>query len=158
MAFPLLNEKKTDLSNEMLLQVALILEMQNVCEMMCYAMAREFDRSGYKDTFFQRKKQALTEIKTCFERAARLINCNFDETLQKIWNKAALNNETEAVYDAVQWLSMDTLRLLLIYHSRCDADWTKRERIHKAILNFKPDEKVTFDLDGLLKYYNIEKK
>lgn len=151
--FDLFNEEGTDFSNEYIILMAMCLEFLNAAEMICYGVSRKCENSGYKDTFFQNKKMAISESKKCWDRCAKLIDVNFKETMDKISNK--IPEQASLTYDSMLWLAKDIIRLSLDYHSRCDSSLEKREKIHKAIMNFKEDTTMPFNREGIYKYLNL---
>ena len=149
------NDNNTDFSNEFIILMALVIEMVNASEMICYKISRDLEHSGYRNTFFQQKKQCIGNIKKSVDYIASQINTGFDDVMQRIISKSV--GEETYTFDCMQHLSLDTIRLLLEYHSRCDGDIQKPERVHKAIMNFKEIEKNRFDLKALLEYFNTKR-
>lgn len=149
------NDDNTDFSNEFIILMALVIEMQTASEMICYKLSRDLSNSGYKNTFFQNKKLAISQAKKHIDAAAAVINNGFDDIIQRMINK--VQGQEAYTFDCVQHMALDTIRLLLEYHSRCDGDGAKQERVHKAIMNFKEIDKNRFDLNALLKYFNTNK-
>lgn len=150
----LLNANKDDLSNEMMAVLAVILEMTLSCEMMCYKCADSFDRAGYRKIFFQQKKHALSEARKAIETCIKQLDIAFQSVYDKIYMKVPENFIARA--DGMQWLAHDMTELVLTYLSRVDHNDDKRDRIKKAIRNFKPADDMFFDLDKLLKYFDIK--
>ena len=59
--------------------------------------------------------------------------------------------------EALQSYADDIVRLLILYYSRVDGDPQgndKRERVHKAIANFKPVP--GFDAEALIKFFKMQ--
>lgn len=50
-------------------------------------------------------------------------------------------------------MANDVVQLLLIYFARSDGDMERKDKMKKALLNFKPIKEV--DLDALMVYYKI---
>lgn len=150
----LLNDTNTDLSNEMIVQLAIVLEMVLGAEIICYRCARSFDAINAKGIFFQEKKRSINNARKSIENCISQLEMGFDGMFEKVWNK--IPGQQAKRCDAMQWLANDVIKLLLIYYSRADSDIEKRKRMQKALLNFKPDAETSFNLDEMLKYYNIE--
>ena len=55
--------------------------------------------------------------------------------------------------DFVQAMANDVVQLLLIYFGRSDGDMERKDKMKKALLNFKPIKEV--NLDALMEYYKI---
>ncbi len=59
--------------------------------------------------------------------------------------------------EALQSYADDIVRLLILYYSRVDGDPQgndKRQRVHKAIANFKPVP--GFDAEALIKFFKMQ--
>lgn len=151
---PLLNEDGTDLSIDMYLQVGLVLEMLTACQYICNCCGRSYDMAKYKDVFFQQKRQTVNELQRAFKRVCIMIDRNFDGVLQKIWAK--FPGESGKAYESLQTAAIEDLRMLLIFNTRCNGDVEKMRKMQKALLNFNASNDSDYDLDALLKYYNLE--
>lgn len=96
----------------------------------------------------------MNELQRTMKRVCTMIDRNFDDVLQKIWAK--FPTQSGMAYDSLQTAAMEDLRMLLILNTRCDGDIEKMHKMQKALLNFKAADDSNYDLDSLLKYYNLE--
>lgn len=152
----LINDEGTDFSNEILVQLEICLLLLNSADYMCNRLSAAFKSIGQTRTFFSRKKQVVNECAARMKKIVLDLDKEFSGTFDSIWNKVP-GQELER-YEAIEWLTADTLKLMLIYNSRLCDNLEKHERMQKALLNFKPDEGVPFDLDEMLRFYNLNPK
>lgn len=153
---PVLNSNKDDLSYEFYVQVGMIMEMLQACQIICEKCSRTLDNFKYKETFFQKKKQTIAALHRQFKHVCDNIDRNFDGILQSVYDKYP--NDAGGAYDSLQRAALEDIRILLIFMHRCDGDAEKQHKMEKAMLNFKPGDGENFNLDGLMKYYNFDKK
>lgn len=148
----LLNEQKTDFSNEVIIQLAICLEAVYAAEIICYKVADTLDRSGYINSLFQKRKQDYRKARTMIQDVISKLEVAFDQTFDNIVYKKDGSERMRAHH--VQGTANDLVQLLLIYFARGDGDPEKKDRMKKALLNFKPT--LDIDLDAIMKYYNFK--
>lgn len=147
----LLNEDNTDFSNEIMVQLAIMLECTYAAELIAYRVSRDLDNSRIKETLFQKKKQLFNRARTKTQEIIRDLEVSLDGTFADIQKR---NFERFGNTDYVQGLANDILQVLLIYYARSDGDPETRKRMKKALANFKPNPEI--DLGELMKYYKFE--
>lgn len=147
----LLNEDRTDFSNEIMVQLAIMLECTYAAELIAYRVSRDLDNSGIKNTLFQKKKQLFNQARRKTQEIIRDLEVSLDGTFADIQRK---NLEKFDGTDYVHGLANDILQLLLIYYARSDGDPETRKRMKKALANFKPNPEI--DLTELMKYYKFD--
>ena len=113
-------------------------------------VSNTLDHNGYVGTLFQRKKQCLNNARRKIESIIRDLEYAFDKTFDDIVYRPG---ETISRTDFVQAMANDVVQLLLIYFGRSDGDMVRKDKMKKALLNFKPIKEV--DLDALMEYYKI---
>lgn len=119
--------------------------------MIAYKVSRSLDAYGVQGSLFQKRKQALNNARRGLQEVIRQLEIAFDESIDQVFvNEKQLTGQ----YGAFQKLASDTLQMLLIYHARGEGDQEKRDRMKKALLNFKPES--TIDLDAIMKYYDFK--
>ena len=146
----IINKNKTDFSAEILVQLAIMLEAVYAAEIIAYKVSNTLDHNGYVGTLFQRKKQCLNNARKKIESIIRDLEYAFDKTFDDIVYRPG---ETISRTDFVQAMANDVVQLLLIYFGRSDGDMERKDKMKKALLNFKPIKEV--DLDALMEYYKI---
>lgn len=145
-----LNREGNDLSPEMVLQLVVALECIFSSEIIFYRAAEILDQSGVSKTLFQEKKHKVREARQLMQRVIRNLECAFDDTLNKVYNK--IEGQELVRCEAVHGLANDIVHLLLIIFAKTDGNPAKRESVKKALLNYK-DEWEDLDLKELLKFY-----
>lgn len=145
------NKDTNDFSYEVLVQLGVMLEAIWGGEMIAYKVSRTLDAYGVQGSLFQKRKQALNNARRGLQEVIRQLEIAFDESIDQVFvNEKQLTGQ----YGAFQKLASDTLQMLLIYHARGEGDQEKRDRMKKALLNFKPES--TIDLDAIMKYYDFK--
>ena len=128
----LINDSGTDLSAEGYAALGVLLEIVWGIQTMGARMARALDAIDARNCLVQRKKQAFNDAM-----------CRVPEgTLERT--------------EALQSYADDIVRLLILYYSRVDGDPQgndKRQRVHKAIANFKPVP--GFDAEALIRFFKM---
>lgn len=135
----LINDSGTDLSAEGYAALGVLLEMVWGIQTMWARMARTLDEIGARDCLVQRKKQAFNDAKKSINGLLKGLEAAFDETFN--YAMCRVPEGTLERTEALQSYADDIVRLLILYYSRVDGDPQgndKRQRVHKAIANFKP--------------------
>lgn len=136
-------------SKDLRLSIGLLLYSIWASEIVCYRIAESMDLLKAKNTFTQRRKQSLNRARRMVLQIIRDMGIAFDDDF-------ALVAQTEKGYmDNVQENANDILKLLLIYFSRGDGDWEKKDKMKLALLNFKPNPEG-YNIVELLKYFNLK--
>lgn len=150
----LINEAGTDLSAEGYAALGVLLEMVWGIQTMGARMAKALDRIGAKDCLVQRKKHAFNEAKKNINALLKGLEVAFDETFNYAMCRV-LEGTLERT-EALQSYADDIVRLLILYYSRVDGapdGNDKRERVHRAIANFKAVP--GFDADALIRFLKM---
>lgn len=146
-----LNEKGDDVSAELMIPFAIMLECTWAAEIIAYRMSDTMDAYFQTHTLVQKKKQEFRKARQMVESVIRHLEYSFDVDFNRAGEKGA------GYTDVIQENANDILKLLLIYFSRSDTDWEKKHRMKQALINFKPSEEVKdIDLVGLLKYFKLQ--
>ena len=150
----LINDSGTDLSAEGYAALGVLLEMVWGIQTMGARMARSLDEIGARNCLVQRKKQAFNDAKKSINGLLKGLEAAFDETFNYAMCRVpeSIAERTEAL----QSYADDIVRLLILYYSRVDGDPQgndKRQRVHKAIANFKPVP--GFDAEALIRFFKM---
>ena len=148
----LLNEQGTDFSREVLIQLAICLNIVWAAEIICYKVARTLDASGYISSLFQKRKQSFNKARTGLQTIIRDLETAFDGTFDRIVNK--VDGKECMTQDYLQGTANDVVELLLIYYMRGDGDQDRKDKMKKALMRFKPVK--DFDVDALAEYYKFK--
>lgn len=103
----------------------------------------------------QRKKQAFNDAKKSVNGLLKGLETAFDETFN--YAMCRVPEGTLERTEALQSYADDIVRLLILYYSRVDGDPQgndKRQRIHKAIANFKAVP--GFDAEALTRFFKMQ--
>ena len=151
----LINDSGTDLSAEGYAALGVLLEMVWGIQTMGARMARALDEIGARNCLVQRKKQAFNDAKKSINGLLKGLEAAFDETFNYVMCRVpeSIAERTEAL----QSYADDIVRLLILYYSRVDGDPQgndKRQRVHKAIANFKPVP--GFDAEALIRFFKMQ--
>lgn len=147
-----LNKTKDDLSNEMMVQLAIVLDAVYAAEIIAYRVAMTMDNNDIVDSLFQKRKQCFRQARQDIEKVIHNLEISFDHTFDDIIGRE--NGEELMRADLLLARANDVVQLLNIYNCRCDGDWDKRDKMKKALLNFKPNPEI--DLESIRKYYNFK--
>lgn len=144
-------DKHGDLSGELSLSLGMMFYCIYAAEIIAYRMADTMDAFKQKNKLVQNKKQCLNKARKMTQDIIRNLEIAFDDN----FSSAAA---TQSGYmDNIQELANDVLKTLLIYFSRGDGDWEKKDKMKIALLNFKPTpEMEQLDLVGLMKYFKLQ--
>ena len=151
----LINEECTDLSAEGYAALGVVLEMVWGVQTMGVKMAKALDRIGARNCLVQRKKQAFNEAKKNINALLKGLEATFDETFDHVMCRVP--EGTLERTEALQSYADDIVRLLILYYSRVDGSpdgMDKRERVHKAIANFKAVP--GFDAEALIRFFRMQ--
>ena len=151
----LINDSGTDLSVEGYAALGVLLEMVWGIQTMGARMAKALDRIGARNCLVQRKKHAFNEAKKNINAFLKGLEVAFDETFNYAMCRVpeGMAERTEAL----QSYADDIVRLLILYYSRVDGapdGNDKRERVHKAIANFKAVP--GFDSEALIRFFKMQ--
>ena len=147
----LINNDCTDFSAEGYAALGVLLEMVCGIQTMGARMAKALDRIGV----VQRKKQAFNDAKKSINGLLKGLEAAFDETFN--YAMCRVPEGTLERTEALQSYADDIVRLLILYYSRVDGDPQgndKRQRVHKAIANFKPVP--GFDAEALIRFFKMQ--
>ena len=147
----ILNENKVDFSNEIMIQLAIMLEAVYAAEIIGYKESRTLDSSGFINSLFQKRKQKFRAGRQKIESLIKDFEVAFDDTFDRI---IARPGEEMLRANHLQLIANDIVQLLLIYHSRGDGNQDKKDQMKKALMNFKPLDDI--DLDAIMKYYKFK--
>ena len=150
----LINEDCTDLSVEGYAALGVVLEMVWGVRTMGYRMANALDRIGARNCLVQRKKQAFNDAKKAINGLLKGLEAAFDETFN--YAMCRVPEGTAERTEALQSYADDIVRLLILYYSRVDGapdGNDKRERVHKALANFKAVP--GFDAEALIRFFKM---
>ena len=147
----ILNENKVDFSNEIMIQLAIMLEAVYAAEIIGYKVSRTLDSSGFINSLFQKRKQKFRAGRQKIESLIKDFEVAFDDTFDRI---IARPGEEMLRANHLQLIANDIVQLLLIYHSRGDGDQDKKDQMKRALRNFKPLKDI--DLDAIMKYYKFD--
>lgn len=147
----ILNENKVDFSNEIMIQLAIMLEAVYAAEIIGYKVSRTLDSSGFINSLFQKRKQKFRAGRQKIESLIKDFEVAFDDTFDRI---IARPGEEMLRANHLQLIANDIVQLLLIYHSRGDGNQDKKDQMKKALMNFKPLDDI--DLDAIMKYYKFK--
>jgi hypothetical protein len=150
----LINDSGTDLSAEGYAALGVLLEMVWGIQTMGARMARALDAIGARNCLVQRKKQAFNDAKKSINGLLKGLEAAFDET----FNYAMCRVPEGALErtEALQSYADDIVRLLILYYSRVDGSpdgKEKRERIHRAVANFKAVPGL--DAEALIRFFKM---
>lgn len=151
----LINDDCTDFSAEGYAALGVLLEMVWGAQTMGYRMANALDRIGARNCLVQRKKQAFNDAKKAVNALVKGLEAAFDETFN--YAMCRVPEGTLERTEALQSYADDIVRLLILYYSRVDGSpdgMDKRERVHKAIANFKAVP--GFDAGALIKFFKMQ--
>lgn len=157
----IINEKGTDFSVDILVLLGIMLECVWGAEIVAYKVSRMLEQNqdrpeclGFNITnsLFKRKKESIREARTFIQMALARLEKAFDKTFDRVMEREG-EEGLRAGY--MQKTANDIVQLLIIYYSRADGDIGKRDRMKKALMNFKPDDNMV-DLEGLLKYFDFK--
>lgn len=148
----ILNERGDDFSMEIILQLAICLHVVYAAEIICYKIARTLDLSGYVKSLFQRRKQSFNKARLGLQDVIKNLEVAFDDTFDKIMFKEAGEENMRQNY--LLGAANDLVEFLLIYYSRGDGSQEKKDRMKKALMNFKQTQ--DFDLEAIRKYYDFK--
>lgn len=148
----ILNERGDDFSMEIILQLAICLHVVYAAEIICYKIARTLDLSGYVESLFQRRKQSFNKARLGLQDVIKNLEVAFDDTFDKIMFKEA--GEENMRQNHLLGAANDLVEFLLIYYSRGDGSQEKKDRMKKALMNFKQTQ--DFDLEAIRKYYDFK--
>lgn len=151
----LINDSGTDLSAEGYAALGVLLEMIWGVQTMGIKMANALDRIGARNCLVQRKKQAFNDAKKSINGLLKGLEAAFDETFNYAMCRVpeSIAERTEAL----QSYADDIVRLLILYYSRVDGapdGNDKRERVHRAIANFKAVP--GFDSEALIRFFKMQ--
>ncbi len=147
----ILNENKVDFSNEIMIQLAIMLEAVYAAEIIGYKVSRTLDSSGFINSLFQKRKQKFRAGRQKIESLIKDFEVAFDDTFDRIISRPG---EEMLRANHLQLIANDIVQLLLIYHSRGDGNQDKKDQMKKALMNFKPLDDI--DLDAIMKYYKFK--
>lgn len=144
-------DKQGYMTGEMSLSFGLMFYCIYAAEIIAYRMSDTMDAFHQKDMLVQNKKQCLNKARRMIQDMIRNLEIAFDGEFSDV---AA----TKSGYmDNIQEVANDVLKTLLIYFSRGDGDWEKKDKMKVALLNFKPTpEMEDLDLVGLMRYFNLQ--
>ena len=148
----LLNDEKTDFSNEGLILFCEALVSVYKAQISMHRLNGALNRM-HVDSWLKPKMTYINRAKILSAQLLATLNAGYDGIFEKIWNKKP-GHEAERFNDLL-WLANDHIQLDLIYLSRTDENNEKRSRMKKALLNFKPDD-PELDLDGMLRFFDFK--
>lgn len=148
----IVNKDGSDFSQEVIVQLAICLEAVYAAEIICYRVSDTLDRSGYINSLFQKRKQTYNKARRMLQDVISNLEVAFDNTFDNIVYKE--DGEERMRADHVHGTANDLVQLLLIYFARGDGDQDKKDKMKKALMNFKPT--LDIDLDAIMKYYNFK--
>ena len=122
----LLNADGTDFSNEIVLQIALMLEMVNAAHLIAYRLDRILGNADLKSNLIRDRKLALSEA----QKAARRVVTQFNAAFDGVFEKAAK---------------------MLEYYNVVEVNDGNRERVKKAIRKLQG---AGYPISEMMEYYN----
>lgn len=151
----LINKDCDDFSAEGYAALGVLLEMVWGIQTIGAHMARALDRIGARNCLVQRKRQAFNDARKAVNALIRGLEVAFDETFD--YAMCRVPEGTAERTEALQSYADDIVRLLILYYSRVDGapdGMDRRERVHKAIANFKAVP--GFDADALIRFFRMQ--
>jgi len=150
----LLNEKGDDLSNESIVLMAIMLEMAWAMQIVGAKTLKALDALGVNRSFFHEKQRAFTSARDYMDKTIKQLDFALDDKFQFIFERVPGHYKRRL--NAIQWQANEIIQLLLIMYSRSDSDFDKRDRMKKALMNFKPDPDTPVDLDSMMRFFRFK--
>jgi len=150
----LLNDKGDDLSNESIVLMAMMLEMAWAMQIVGARALKALDALGVNRSFFHEKQNAFTNSKKYMDLAIKQLDFALDDKFRFIFDRVPEHVKERS--NAIQWQANEIIQVLLIMYSRSDSDFAKRERMKKALMNFKPDPDTPVDLDSMMRFFRFK--
>lgn len=147
----ILNQLNTDFSEEVILQLALMMDCVMAAELVAYKVSRTLDDKGIKNSLFQMKRKKFNDARRKLQDILRNLEVSFDGVMDNVTHNAIKKYNQP---DVLQVRGNDVLQMLLIYSARCDGSPEKAEAMKKALRNFKADPEI--DLAEIEKYYQFK--
>lgn len=141
----LLNADGTDFSNEVVLQIALMLEMINAAHLIAYRLDRILGNANLKSNLIRDRKLALSEA----QKAARRVVAQFNAAFDGVFDKAAKGEALR--HDAINSHSVDIIETMLEYYNVVEVNDGNRERVKKAIRKLQG---AGYPISEMMEYYN----
>lgn len=148
----LFNAEYSDFSKEGILLWAAMLECIYGAQIISARMDRAMRSLRVTGETTKRHRYINQAAKLCRQLEACL-SAGYDSLFEKMYDKKP--EEGAQRFNDLQFLANDIVRLLLIYLSRVDSDDAKRNKMKKALLNFKPED-ATIDLEAMLRFFDFK--
>ena len=143
----IVNEAGNDLSQEMILNSAVMFSFIEGAARMCNITLRKAEAQGYKVALLRDNKRAFNEALRMAKQLRYQLNNAFDGMFDKIYQ-----NDGDRC-DAMGELGIAMVKVGIAYLSRIDKDPRNQEQILKNILDY---EGVDINVEELLKMYDIK--
>lgn len=141
----LMNDEGTDFSGEVVLQIALMLEMINAAHLIAFRLDRILGNNGLKSQLIRERKLALAEA----QKAARRVVSQFNVAFEGVFDQASKGESLR--HDAVNSHSVDIIETLLEYYNVVEVNDSNRERVKKSIRRLKG---AGYPISEIMEYYS----
>lgn len=141
----LVNDEGTDFSNEVVIQIALMLEMINAAHLIAFRLDRILAGEGLKCMLIKERKLNLTEA----QKAARRVVSQFNAAFEGVFDQAAKGEALR--HDAINSHSVDVIEMLLEYYNVVEANDSNRDRVKKAIRRLQG---AGYPVSEIMEYYD----
>lgn len=141
----LMNDEGTDFSGEVVLQIALMLEMINAAHLIAFRLDRILGNNGLKSQLIRERKLALAEA----QKAARRVVSQFNVAFEGVFDQASKGESLR--HDAINSHSVDIIETLLEYYNVVEVNDSNRERAKKAIRRLKG---AGYPISEIMEYYS----
>lgn len=141
----LMNDEGTDFSGEVVLQIALMLEMINAAHLIAFRLDRILGNNGLKSQLIRERKLALAEA----QKAARRVVSQFNVAFEGVFDQASKGESLR--HDAINSHSVDIIETLLEYYNVVEVNDSNRERVKKSIRRLKG---AGYPISEIMEYYS----
>lgn len=141
----LMNDEGTDFSGEVVLQIALMLEMINAAHLIAFRLDRILGNNGLKSRLIRERKLALAEA----QKAARRVVSQFNVAFEGVFDQASKGESLR--HDAINSHSVDIIETLLEYYNVVEVNDSNRERVKKSIRRLKG---AGYPISEIMEYYS----
>ena len=141
----LMNDEGTDFSGEVVLQIALMLEMINAAHLIAFRLDRILGNNGLKSRLICERKLALAEA----QKAARRVVSQFNVAFEGVFDQASKGESLR--HDAINSHSVDIIETLLEYYNVVEVNDSNRERVKKSIRRLKG---AGYPISEIMEYYS----
>jgi len=147
----IIDKQRKDFSEEAYVQLSIAMVAVWAAEIICYHVGDTLDGMLIKDTFFQKKRNVFKNARAQLQHLIAYLDYHFEKDFDIVLAKDRIGGKSPA--DLVTKNANDIVQLLLIYMSRGDMDFEKRDSMKRALMNFKPIAEI--DLDAIMNYYKF---